>query len=63
MITHNLVSFMIPYRSETKALLIRGEEDLYKVVKGVEILTDYWEEEKQKERKLRHMLNALDVFE
>lgn len=63
MITHNLVSFMIPYRSESKALLIRGEEDLYKVVKGVEILADYWEEEKQKERKLRHMLNALDVFE
>lgn len=63
MITHNLVSFMIPYRSESKALLIRGEEDLYKVVKGVEILADYWEEEQQKERKLRHMLNALDVFE
>lgn len=63
MIAHNLVSFMIPYRSESKALLIRGEEDLYKVVKGVEILADYWEEEKQKERKLRHMLNALDVFE
>jgi hypothetical protein len=63
MIMHNLVSFMIPYRSESKTLLICDETDLYKVVKGVEILADYWEEEKQKERKLRHMLNALDVFE
>lgn len=62
-IMHNLATFMMPYTSESKSLLIRGEEDLYKVVKGIEILNDYWEEDKMRTQKLRHMLNALDVFE
>jgi hypothetical protein len=62
-IMHNLATFIMPYTSESKSLLIRGEEDLYKVVKGIEILNDYWEEDKMRTQKLRHMLNALDVFE
>ena len=62
-IMHNLVNFMVPYTSEAKSLFIRGEEDLYKVVKGIEILNDYWEEDQMRTQKLRHMLNALDVFE